>query len=1199
MPSPKVITMRELASGNKDGLWVEVSGVVQSIQEQSRTWELELASEGIARRVTVKKSATSKFVPSLLNREIDIQGVAVVTSPRRQTDLTVRLLCPNVRYIRVHSLPIATPVLPPLGDISTIELTTHTNLMPHRERLMARIVEIQVPGEYLLKQGNSYLWVERTPKDDFPLQIGQWVEANGFPSVLRGEVRLRNTILREVRLRKNSRQEVFPLESPPLHLMSKTLYTIRDIRELPPDSVTNGYPVLLSGVVTLADSNQWLFFVEDPTGGIYVFNERWPSGPIKSGTRVQISGFTGKGLLAPIIVEPTVTPLADGAPPLPARTTIHALQTDQFDSRWVSIPGMVRSVEINETNLIHLEVSDGRSTLSAFIVDSSNHQQLEALAGRRVQISGVCGGVADDRGNFQYSRLILPNASFITLIEDYNANPGDLGLTAIDNVIEQSLSGSMRDIRLKGIVIGNWTTKSNRRIVVKDETGSIVLRANTMPVLRLGDQIEAIGFPDFENGHPVLSHARIQYTGHTNLPPPVLLTSLKTIGQRPINPTRVQADATLLFLKREDTELGLICQINNDLFEARVNSAPELDSHLPTGSLLRMRGILLGRGNSSEFPQRCLLLIHSPEDIVLLKPPTWWNSTRITIAVSTTLFILLVVLLWVLVLRRKVREQTEIIRRELESESALERRYHLIWDISADGMCMCDSQGIIIQVNAAYCRMVGKKPVELIGHCFSIIHTQEKQDFFQDLYKKDFASNAFPEHCTQEWTLWNGRQGWFELSNSYLEIPGSPPMLLSLIREVTERKHLEEQLRTAQKMEAIGRLAGGVAHDFNNILTVIQGYTGMLKEDNRIPADAHDLLEEIEKSAQRAADLTRQLLAFSRRQPLMAQIVDLSELVRNMMRLLTRLLGEDIRIEFNPTPIARRVRVDVGKIEQVLMNLTVNARDAMPKGGVLRIRVEDVTVTEAQAEGNSDRRPGEFILMRVEDTGCGMDESTLARIFEPFFTTKDIGKGTGLGLATVYGIVKQHSGWIEVTSHVGSGTTFLVYIPVHEAADESTTVVRANLSARTTGLILVVEDEPTVRHFVRYLLQRQGYSVLAASNGNEGLALWNQNLEEINLVLTDLIMPGAPNGRELGQRITKERPQVPVIYSSGFPLDTLPEKEGYVEDYNYLPKPYDSVRLIRVVSTRLRESRNAAGAPGIPETPKPRTVSSPTQSKSE
>jgi signal transduction histidine kinase len=328
--------------------------------------------------------------------------------------------------------------------------------------------------------------------------------------------------------------------------------------------------------------------------------------------------------------------------------------------------------------------------------------------------------------------------------------------------------------------------------------------------------------------------------------------------------------------------------------------------------------------------------------------------------------------------------------------------------------------------------MFEKKREELVGRLFTEVYAAVDHPEVLRRYREWFETRKAPPHLDRERMLWNGRKRSFETSNCFFEHPGEPVMFLTTYRDVTERKRLEEELRTAQKMEAIGRLAGGVAHDFNNILTIIEGYIGLCRDEIKLPVHIREMLGEMDISAQRAARLTRQLLAFSRRQPLSIQRLDLREEIQNMTVMLRRVLGEDISMEVSLTETPLYIHADAGMIDQVLMNLTVNARDAMAKGGRLIVRVDEARFTQDDIVDKPDRRPGRFALLRVRDTGCGMSAEIMAQAFEPFFTTKEVGKGTGLGLSTVYGIVQQHRGWIELESQEGKGTEFQIYLPVNE-----------------------------------------------------------------------------------------------------------------------------------------------------------------------
>jgi two-component system, cell cycle sensor histidine kinase and response regulator CckA len=389
--------------------------------------------------------------------------------------------------------------------------------------------------------------------------------------------------------------------------------------------------------------------------------------------------------------------------------------------------------------------------------------------------------------------------------------------------------------------------------------------------------------------------------------------------------------------------------------------------------------------------------------------------------------------------------------------------------------------------------------------------------------------------------------------------------LLSLATDVTEQKVLESQLRQAQKMEAVGRLAGGVAHDFNNLLTIINGYSDLLL--GRLPPDdpSRDLVSEIYKAGERSAGLTRQLLAFSRKQVLAPRTLDLNAVVTNTASLLRRVIGEDVRLAAAPAPGLWHVRADAGQVEQVLLNLAVNARDAMPAGGKLTIETRNVELDEGYAAAHADARSGPHVLLAVSDTGHGMTPEVKARIFEPFFTTKEVGKGTGLGLATVYGIVKQSGGHVDVYSEVDRGTTFKVYLPRSEP-DDGAARSQSQLLAPSPGTetVLVVEDDAGVRALTRHVLQQAGYTVLEAADGDEALRLGAGHSGPIHLMVSDVVMPG-PGGREVAEKLAERHPEVRILFVSGYTDDAVVRHGVLHETTNFLQKPFTAAGLARKV----------------------------------
>ncbi len=399
--------------------------------------------------------------------------------------------------------------------------------------------------------------------------------------------------------------------------------------------------------------------------------------------------------------------------------------------------------------------------------------------------------------------------------------------------------------------------------------------------------------------------------------------------------------------------------------------------------------------------------------------------------------------------------------------------------------------------------------------------------------------------------------------------------------EMTQRSRLEEQLRQAQKMEAIGQLAGGVAHDFNNLLTVILGHVGLMRTAVAEDPELAESAREIEAAAERARTLTRQLLTFSRRQVMTMRLVDLHDVLGNLAKMLQRLLGEHVALHVNYGPDLPSIRADVHSIEQVVINLAVNARDAMPKGGDLTIALSRVHLDAAYLAKHPDAKAGAFVCIEVSDTGCGMDEATLQRLFEPFFTTKPPGKGTGLGLATAYGIVKQHFGWVEVSSTVGKGTQFKVFLPAEErrAAASNPGTLDPQVP-RGDETLLIVEDENALRQFAGRWLRRQGYQVFEAQDGPSALEIWEANRASIQLVMTDLVMPGGMNGKELSERLLADRPSLPLIFTTGYSEEASKGELNLREDINYLPKPYLPTHLAKVVRAAL--DRAKVGGNGAP-----------------
>ena len=510
------------------------------------------------------------------------------------------------------------------------------------------------------------------------------------------------------------------------------------------------------------------------------------------------------------------------------------------------------------------------------------------------------------------------------------------------------------------------------------------------------------------------------------------------------------------------------------------------------------------------------------------------------------------------------RNQEELRQSETRYRSLVQGAVHGIFRTTLDGK--------FLAVNSALTKMLGySSEQELMSVNSSDIYydPSTRQRLAQEYLPKGRWSGLEVQLKRKDGTPVSVRLSGAFLTDEHGEVRYSE----GIIEDITERLVLEQQLRQAQKMEAVGRLAGGVAHDFNNLLTVIKGYTEIVREDLGPSYPHRQELQETLNASERAATLTRQLLAFSRQQVMAPRIVNLNHVVTNMQNLITRLLGEDVHLEIKLAAELGSAKADPSQFEQVIMNLAVNARHAMPNGGKLFIETSNVELEEAWAREHVGARAGRFVLMTISDTGTGMDEKTKARLFEPFFTTKEQGKGTGLGLSTVYGIVKQSGGYISVYSELGSGTTFKIYLPRVDALAETLATAAVPAPAnRGSETVLLVEDEEGVRRLVRDLITRQGYKVLEAHSGEEALNVLAKHTGKIDLLLTDLVLSNM-SGRELSERLRSERKDLKVIYMSGYTDDALLHAGMLSEGALFIQKPFTATLLAQKMRELLDAQR--------------------------
>ncbi len=516
---------------------------------------------------------------------------------------------------------------------------------------------------------------------------------------------------------------------------------------------------------------------------------------------------------------------------------------------------------------------------------------------------------------------------------------------------------------------------------------------------------------------------------------------------------------------------------------------------------------------------------------------------------------------------------------ELEHEAAARQQAETGIQRLVDIVASCEDaiiaenlDGIITDWNAGAARLFGYSAAEAVGQNASELIDPSSQNEHSQFMKRRQVGQPYETERRHK----DGRTIAVAVTVSFIEHGNSTIGLSTIVRDLTSTKRLESQLQQAQKMEAVGQLAGGIAHDFNNLLTVINGYSEIMLGDLPPEDPMRSLLEEIHKAGSRAASLTRQLLAFSRKQVLEPKVVDLNETVKQIETMLHRLIGEDVQLNSSLAKNLGRVKIDQGQIEQVIVNLAVNARDAMPQGGMLTIETSNVELDEKYAETHPEVWPGRYVLLAVSDTGTGMDAATKARIFEPFFTTKEVGKGTGLGLAVVHGIVKQSDGHVAVYSEPGQGTAFKIYLP--EVNTRPAGKSHPGFAEQPNGneTVLLVEDEDAVRKYTRHALETSGYTVLEARHGGEAARLADKYDGSIDLLVSDVVMPEM-GGRLLAEHLVATRPGIKVLLLSGYTDDAV-VRHGVLEaETAFLQKPFTPVALANKVREVLDQSLSSNG----------------------
>jgi PAS domain S-box-containing protein len=957
----------------------------------------------------------------------------------------------------------------------------------------------------------------------------------------------------------SSAAAVEPSQSP----VSKAITRAAELHRLLPAELAQQRPVHLTGVITYRDPTSAEIYLQDASDGIEL-RDLSKAAELKWGDRVEIEGATEPGDYGPRVRLYRLNRLASGTLPTPMPVSDEQLRGGQFEDRWIEMTGTVWSWKY-EGSQTHIRAF---STLTnEFRIDVPRlveNAQLERLLGVPLRLRGVATSLLATNRIAPRTRLLMAEwrEPWIRPLEPVPDNPFYLPAVPINQVVKFTYRNrSLRRIKVSGVVT---TIRPWGHVAVQDDSGALFAGTRLTNQLKFGDRIEVVGFPALHETSPALDSAVFRVLA-TNQPVSSLRLEPEQVMRGAYDGRLVTLQGYLLKKQQESDRIDLVLKQRQDLFNALVESPTASQSlqRLKIGSYLEITGVCNVQPDGDGGVQSFRVLCWSPSQVRLLRGPGL--SVYVFWGLLAAAAVALLSVGWVITLRGQVKRQMVVIEQKRKHEQMLENRYRDLFEQATDVIFELDANGYLTAVNEAAIRLSGYPRAQLIGtHLRQLLAPEELEPAQERLRQLLAGDAAFPH----EWTVVNrdNHQRVLEVKGHRMVEAGKPAGVHCIGRDVTERRQLETQLRQAQKMETIGQLAAGIAHDYNNLLTVVLGHATLLRTEASLDSNTQESAAEISEAAQKAVNLTRQLLAFSRRQVMQPKVVNLNEVLQQMAKMLARLIGEHITLRFEYASNLPCVQADVSMLEQVILNLALNARDAIDSQGQITFTTVRQMVDDSYCRQNPESQPGLHVVLQVTDTGCGMDSETMAHIFEPFYTTKEPGRGTGLGLATVFGVVKQHHGWVEVESTPGLGACFRAYLPATDLPpSEPASEALPSATKSSPATILLVEDDVALRRWEVKVLKKAGFQVIEAGSGPEAMACWPAHRDQVGAVVTDMIMPGGINGRQLARHLQGECPHLRVIYTSGYSQDLLDREFTSTEAPRILRKPFSETELLQAL----------------------------------
>jgi|GEM_PF-3118089 len=942
--------------------------------------------------------------------------------------------------------------------------------------------------------------------------------------------------------------------------------TAAAVRKLSAAEAERGLSVRLGAVVTFYDAQTDLLYVQDRTGGVLVRNPGATNLGLRFGQAVDVEGVTRRGTFGPVVAEPTIRVQGKGRMPTAVPLTAESLFSGTEEGNWVEIHGIVNSLAFSaKQQWLELDVAVLGDSFKAHIPGFSQSDPLPSwLVDARVRLRGVAGTVFHQRRQTLGLDLFVPSMESIKVTRPAPRDPFALTTRPINRLLQWDTNTPPgHRVKVQGTVTLKWV---DRYIYIQDGTGGIYVELVRPLTVEPGTVIEVAGFPKAGANSARLRQAVWRTEG---ILPPLTPTNVtvKDLRQGDLDSELVQVDATLHGYVRHGSADVLTLQAGQWSFEAHLKTNKTSQAALALlrpGSLVRVTGVCDVTSSDRHRHNVFRLLLGSAEDVTVLARPPWWTVLRM---LTVLIGVILGGSLWLLLYSRRV--------------TTLQRKYSQLFENASDLVCTLDLEGRFTALNKAAEKITGYAKADAYGRSLEDWIEPDQRASFRAWWCKLLAGQQIPN---PEFNIVarDGEPIVLEFSGRLLLRRGKPVAIEAIARDITARKQaveqqlmLERKLLDSQKLESLGVMAGGIAHDFNNLLTAILGNTGLAAAS--LPGDSPQraYLANVEKTSRQAADLCKQLLAYSGKGRFVLQRIDLNVVIEEMQQLLRVSISKKAALETLLAEELPAIECDASQLRQVLMNLVINASEALEDrtGSILlRTGVEEIDGTPLpDASFATDLPAGDYVFLEVSDNGCGMDRETLSKIFDPFFTTKFVGRG--LGLAAVSGIVRAHSAALRITSEPGRGSLFRILFPSCGApADPLPELPNSSARWRGSGTVLLADDEPAVLAVTGQMLKGLGFEVLPAADGQAAIAEFRDHLDEIVAVVLDLTMPHM-SGEDTLLEIRRLRPDVPVLLVSGFSEQEVMTRFCVQAASDFLAKPFKIQELKEKMQAILADSR--------------------------